>query len=95
MESLGTSPEAPSSKGLVFHWYVISIDTGHIAQSLQFGPRWSPAFKMEPVLSVSSFNPISLSPSVILSLSLCLSLTLSHIDNIVILGLAIYTGWGK
>ena len=37
-------------------WYVISIDTGHIAQSPQSGPRWSPAFKMEPVLSVSSFR---------------------------------------
>ena len=31
-------------------WYVVSIDTGHIAQSPQSGPRWSPAFKMEPVL---------------------------------------------
>ena len=37
-------------------WYVVSIDTGHIAQSPQSGPRWSPAFKMEPVLSVSSFT---------------------------------------
>ena len=37
-------------------WYVISIDTGHIAQSPQSRPRWSPAFKMEPVLSVSSFS---------------------------------------
>ena len=36
--------------------YVISIDTGHIAQSPQSGPRWSPAFEMEPVLSVSSFS---------------------------------------
>ena len=39
-------------------WYVISIDTRHIAQSPQSGPRWSPAFKMEPVLSVSSFTYI-------------------------------------
>ena len=39
-------------------WYVVSINTGHIAQSPQSGPRWSPAFKMEPVLSVSSFNII-------------------------------------
>ena len=31
-------------------WYVISIDTGHIAQSPHFSPRWSPAFKIEPVL---------------------------------------------
>ena len=37
-------------------WYVISIDTGHIAHSPASGPRWSPAFKTEPVLSVSSFN---------------------------------------
>ena len=37
-------------------WYVVSIDTGHIAQSLQFGPRWSSAFEMGPVLSVSSFS---------------------------------------
>ena len=36
--------------------YVISIDTGHVAQSPQSCPRWSPVFKMEPVLSVSSFN---------------------------------------
>ena len=37
-------------------WHVISIDTGHLAQSPQSGPRWSPAFKIEPVLSVSSFK---------------------------------------
>ena len=37
-------------------WYVVSIDTGHIAQSPQSSPRWSPAFKREPVLSVSSFR---------------------------------------
>ena len=36
-------------------WYVVSIDTGHIAPSPQSDPRWSPAFKIEPVLSVSSF----------------------------------------
>ena len=35
---------------------VISVDTGHIAHSPQSGPGWSPAFKMEPVLSVSSFS---------------------------------------
>ena len=29
--------------------YVVSMDTGHIAQSPQSGRRWSPAFKMEPV----------------------------------------------
>ena len=45
-------------------WYVVSIDTGHRAQSPQSGPRWSPAFKMEPVLSVSSFTstPVSTGP---------------------------------
>ena len=37
-------------------WYVVSIHTGHIAQSPQSSPRWSPAFKMEPVHSVSSFS---------------------------------------
>ena len=37
-------------------WYVVSISTGHLAQSPQSSPRWSPAFKMEPVLSISSFN---------------------------------------
>ena len=36
--------------------YVVSIDTGHIAQSPQSGPRWSPAFELEPVPSVSSFK---------------------------------------
>jgi len=52
------SPGALPSGGLFFSsWYVVSIDIGHIAQSLQYGPRWSPAFKMEPVLSVSSFTP--------------------------------------
>ena len=40
---------------LVFQLYVIPIDTGHIALSPQSSPRWSPAFKVEPVLSVSSF----------------------------------------
>ena len=38
------------------NWYVVSIDTGHIAQSPQSSPRWSSAFKIEPVLSVSSFS---------------------------------------
>ena len=37
-------------------WYVVSIDTGHIAHSPLSGPTWSSAFQMEPVLSVSSFN---------------------------------------
>ena len=56
MESLGMSPGALPPGGVWFSsWYVVSIDTGHIAQSLQSHPRWSPAFKMEPVLSVSSF----------------------------------------
>ena len=64
-ESLGVSPGVlPSGAkgragggGVWFSsWYVVSIDTGHRAQSPQSGPRWSPAFKMEPVLSVSSFS---------------------------------------
>ena len=50
MESLGMSPGVLPSRGLVFQLVCHSIDTGHIAQSLQSGPRWSPAFKMEPVL---------------------------------------------
>ena len=37
-------------------WYFVSIDTGQEAQSSQSGPRGSPAFKIEPVLSVSSFT---------------------------------------
>ena len=59
MESLGMSPGALPSGGWgvwFSSWYVLSIDTGHIAQSPQSIPRWSPAFKMEPVPSVSSFN---------------------------------------
>ena len=58
MESLGTSPGAlPLGRGVWFSsWYVVSIDIGHGAQSPQSGPRWSPAFKIEPVLSVSSFS---------------------------------------
>ena len=36
--------------------YVVSIDTGHIAQSSQSGPSWSPVFKIERVLSISSFT---------------------------------------
>ena len=39
-------------------WYVVSIDPGLIAQHPQSSPRRSPAFKMKPVLSVSSFNII-------------------------------------
>ena len=51
------SPGALPSGGVWFSsWYVISVDTGHIAQSPQSSPTWSPAFKMEPVLSVSSFR---------------------------------------
>ena len=42
MESLGTSPGALPSGGVWFSsWYVISIGTGHGAQSPQSGPRWS------------------------------------------------------
>ena len=51
------SPGALPSGGVCFSsWYVISIDTGLIAQSPQSVPGWNPAFKMEPVLSVSSFR---------------------------------------
>ena len=50
-------PWGSSIQGTWFSsWYVFSIDIGHRAQSPQSGPRWSPAFKMEPLLSVSSFN---------------------------------------
>ena len=34
------------------------MDTGHIAQSPQSGPRWSPAFKMEPVLFPPSIHSV-------------------------------------
>ena len=36
--------------------YVVSIDTGRIAQSPQLGPRWSLAFKMEHVLFPPSIS---------------------------------------
>ena len=50
------------------NWYVVSIDTGHIAQSPQSGPRWNPAFKIKPVLFSPSDDAIQpshplLSPS--------------------------------
>ena len=45
-------------------WYVISIDTGHnITQKPQSDPRWSPAFKMEPVLFGFSFTLRCVLPS--------------------------------
>ena len=52
-------PWVSSIRGVWFSsWYVVSIDTGHIAHvSPQSGPRWSPAFKMEPILSLSCFIP--------------------------------------
>ena len=53
--------------------YVISIDTGHITQSPQCSPRWSLAFKMEPVLNVSSFNSFKVSIDLPLDISLCFS----------------------
>ena len=61
MESLGLSPGPLPWWGVgvcvwFSSWYVVSTDTGHIAQSPQSSPRWSPAFKMEPILSVPSFN---------------------------------------
>ena len=46
MESFGVL----LSRVLVFQVYVVSIDTGHIAQSPQSGPRRGLAFKIEPVL---------------------------------------------
>ena len=50
-------PWGSSIQGVWFSsWYVISVDTGHRAQSPPSVPRWSPAFKMEPVLSVSSLK---------------------------------------
>ena len=50
-------PLGSSTHGVWFSsWYVVSIDTGYIVQSSQSGPRWSPDFKLEPVLSVSSFT---------------------------------------
>ena len=36
--------------------FPVSIDTGRIPQNPQSSPRRSLAFKMEPVLSVSSFR---------------------------------------
>ena len=51
------SPGALPSGGLVFQLYVVSVDTGHIVLSPQSGPRWSPAFKIEPVL----FPPLDIS----------------------------------
>lgn len=44
-------------RGLVFRWYVIFIDTGHIATKFWSGPRWSPAFKIQPVLFPPSGKP--------------------------------------
>ena len=50
-------PWGSSIRGAWFSsWYVMSIDTGLIAQSPQSSPRRSPAFQMEPVLPVSSFT---------------------------------------
>ena len=53
--------------GRFYSWYVVSIDTGHRAQSPQSSPRWSPAFKMEPVLSVSSFTLALLLADIVVS----------------------------
>ena len=49
-------PSGSRDGGWFSSWYVVSIDSGHIAPSPQSGPRWRPAFKMEPVLSFSSFT---------------------------------------
>ena len=53
MEGLDMSSRAlPWGVGVWFSsWYVVSINPGHIGQSPQSaGPRWSLAFKLEPVL---------------------------------------------
>ena len=50
MESLGSSSGALPWGVWFSSWHVVSIDTGHIAQSPQSSPRWSPIFKIEPVL---------------------------------------------
>ena len=47
-------PGALFPGGYFSGWYVVSIDTGHTAQSPQSGPRWSPAFEIEPVLFLPS-----------------------------------------
>ena len=49
-ESLGMNPGVLTSGGLVFQLVVVSIDTGHRAQSPQSSRKWSPALKTEPVL---------------------------------------------
>ena len=63
MENLGMSPgallsERGEGRAWFSSWYVVSIDTGHIARSPQSGPRWSPAFKMEPVLFPPSITMV-------------------------------------
>ena len=67
-------PWSSSILGVWFSsWYVVSIDTGYIVQSSQSGPRWSPDFKLEPVLSASSFTltaPPTLSSNYLLPASL-------------------------
>ena len=41
-------PWGSSIQGAWFSsWYVVSIDTGHIAQSPQSGPRWESCFQDE------------------------------------------------
>ena len=50
------SPGALPSGGMVFQLVYHFLRYGHIDQSPQSSPRWSPAFKTEPVLSVSSFS---------------------------------------
>ena len=49
-------PWGSSIPGVWFSsWYVVSTDTGLIAQSPQSSPRWSPAFKVasEPTVSLT------------------------------------------
>ena len=54
------SPGALPSGTWFPSWYVVSIDTGHITQSPQSCPRWSPALKIDRACSISSFTPVPL-----------------------------------
>ena len=86
MESLGTSVGLFLLGSWFSSWFVFSIDTGHVAQSSQSRPRWSSAFKMEPVLPVSSFTFSSstffrfpYSPSIVSSSIYCIHSPLKDI----------------
>ena len=62
-ESLSTSPGALLPGTWISSWYVVSIDTGPIAWSPQSSPRWSLAFKMDPVLFLPSLRLFASSSS--------------------------------